>query len=287
MIYRYINSEGGEIDFDQSQGFVIQKPKGVDSVSISFKESQGVGQTGTVIQSANVAHRVINVKGIFVGEWERQNRKKLLSVVRPDLEGRFYAGEYFVACRPQETPSIQGIPHHAEFVFTLLAPYPYWQRESRTTVMLSGIEPLFRLSSGLDAGGNAIPAWNVAGEYSIGRVMQAQFINVINDGQIPVPFTVRFTALSSVANPRLEHGGNGKSIQINRQMSAGEVVTVELTHTRTNVTSNLSGDIRGALTLRSDLTRLEVGDNILKPSCDSGDLDVEIELAPELVGYTT
>lgn len=287
MVFKYVNSDGETIDFDKSEGYVISKPKGVDSVSVSFKETQGLEQVGTSIQRASVQHRVINVKGKLCGADQRAKKRRLISVVRPDLEGRFYAGDYYVDCRPQETPAIEGIPYQAEFTFTLVAPYPYWKSSTPVHTIQAAVEPAFRLSSGIDGGGNAVPDWNISRQYQFGRFDASELITATNDGQLPVPFTARFLALTAVTAPKLEDVFSGKYLKLTRQMQAGETVEVEITNTRINVTSSVVGDIRGSLTLHSDLTRLDVGTSMLRPSCESGELEVDVLFRPELIGVST
>ena len=75
---------------------------------------------------------------------------------------------------------------------------------------------------------------------------------------------------------------------INKSLVAGERVVVEITHDRTYVTSSVDGDIRGALSLKSTLNRMEVGDNVLKPEAEEGgkQLEVSIDFATEIVGIS-
>jgi hypothetical protein len=77
-------------------------------------------------------------------------------------------------------------------------------------------------------------------------------------------------------------------MKINKSMIAGERIVVEITHSRTYVTSSVDGDIRGALSLKSTLNRLEVGDNVLKPEAEEGgnQLEVSIDFATEIVGIS-
>jgi hypothetical protein len=77
-------------------------------------------------------------------------------------------------------------------------------------------------------------------------------------------------------------------LAINKTLIAGERVVIEITHERTYVTSSVDGDIRGALSLKSTLNRLDVGDNVLKPEAQEGgnQLEVSIDFAIEIVGIT-
>ena len=75
---------------------------------------------------------------------------------------------------------------------------------------------------------------------------------------------------------------------INKTLVAGERVVVEITHERTYVVSSVDGDIRGALSLKSTLNKLEVGDNVLKTEAEAGrkQLEVSIDFATEIVGIS-
>ena len=140
-----------------------------------------------------------------------------------------------------------------------------------------------------DVGDVELTYWNkTAGTYRFGEVIQAQFINIHNDGQVPIPFTVKFYAVDEVVNPKLIDAATNKYLLLNKTMVAGEVVEVKITHERTYVESSVDGECRGALDLNSTFYRLAVGDNVIKPEATSGktNLKVEINFATEIVGVT-
>ena len=130
--------------------------------------------------------------------------------------------------------------------------------------------------------------WNQSRPYRFGTVVRTQFINVKNGGQVPVPYTLTFTALNEVVNPQILDAATGKFIRVNKTLAAGERVVIEITHDRTYVTSSVDGECRGALELTSSLYRLSVGDNVLKPTADSGldSLQVAVDFAQEIVGIS-
>lgn len=274
--FRYVNSDGGEIILEYAHGFLINKPVGIDTVVCKLNEAQGIDQTGTTVQSVNVQSRPVTVSGILVGEFQAENKDNLLSVVRPDLYGRFYADDYYLDVRPTATPAIEARPSFAAFQFSLTAPYPYWQKDQSVNATLSGVQYGFKFP------------WNQSRPYRFGTVVTSQFINVKNRGQVPVPFTLTLTALDEVKNPQILDAATGKFLRINKTLAAGERVVVEITHDRTYVTSSVDGECRGALELTSNLYRLAVGDNVLKPTADSGldDLQVSIDFAQEIVGIS-
>lgn len=272
--FRYVNENGESITFTYNSGFLINKPVGIDTLQVSLSQATGIDQVGATIQSSNVQPRPVTVSGILVGEFVANNKEKLLSVVRPDLDAKLYADNYYLNVIPTSTPTIDPTEKFAKFQFSVLAAYPYWQKDENAKVELSAIEYGFKFP------------WNISKEYFFGRVVEAQFFTIVNNGQLPVPFTVTFFARGDCVNPKITSVNTGKSMSINKTLVAGERVVVEITHDRTYVTSSIDGDIRGALSLKSTLNRLEVGDNVLKPEADEGksQLEVSIDFATEIVG---
>lgn len=272
--FRYVNENGESITFTYNKGFLINKPIGIDTLQVSLSQATGIDQVGATIQSANVQPRPVTVSGIFVGELQRNNKERLLSIVRPDLTAKLYADDYYLSVRPTSTPTIDASTKFARFQFSVLAAYPYWQKDENAKVELSAIEYGFKFP------------WNISKEYFFGRIVETQFFTIVNSGQLPVPFTVTFFALSDCVNPKITNVNTGKFLAINKNLISGERVVVEITHERTYVTSSVDGDIRGALSLKSTLNRLEVGDNVLKPEADEGkeQLEVYLDFATEIVG---
>lgn len=274
--FRYVNENGESITFTYNKGFLINKPVGIDTLQVSLSQATGIDQVGATIQSANVQPRPVTVSGILVGEFLKNNKEKLLSVVRPDLTAKFYADDYYLNVRPTSTPTIDPTAKFAKFQFSILAAYPYWQKDDSARAVLSGLQYMFKFP------------WNISRQYQFAKLMETQFINVPNRGQLPVPMTVTFFARGDCLNPKITNVNTGKFMAISKSLVAGERVVVEITHDRTYVTSSVDGDIRGALSLKSTLNRLDVGDNVLKPEAEEGgnQLEVSIDFATEIVGIT-
>lgn len=272
--FKYVNENGDSITFEWAHGFLPEKPEGIDTLAISHSEAQGIDQVGSTIQSSNVQSRVVTMRGRFVGVSQTKKKERLLAVVRPDLAGRLYADDYYLEVRPSTTPTFEARENNASYQFSLLAAYPYWQKDESAEATLSGVAKRFRFP------------WNVSRPYRFGEVISALFINVINDGQVPIPFTVTFKALAEVQNPRLIDAKTNKYLLLNKTLVAGETVVVEITHERTYVNSSVDGECRGALDLNSSFFRLAIGDNVIKPEAASGkeNLQVDIDYAVEIVG---
>lgn len=273
-VFRYVNENGESITFTYNKGFLINKPVGIDTLQVSLSQATGIDQIGATIQSSNVQPRPVTVSGMLVGEFVANNKEKLLSVIRPDLAAKLYADDYYLNVRPTSTPTIDPTEKFAKFQFSVLAAYPYWQKDENARVELSTVEYGFKFP------------WNISKEYYFGKIVETKFFNIANRGQIPVPFTVTFFARGDCAKPKITNVNTGKFLSINKTLVAGERVVVEITHERTYVTSSVDGDIRGALSLKSTLNKLEVGDNVLKPEAEEGgnQLEISIGFATEIVG---
>ena len=274
--FRYVNENNDSLIFEYTYGFLLDKPQGIDTLNISHSQAQGINQVGSTIQSSNVQSRPVTMSGRIVGVFQGRQKQQLLSVIRPDLSARLYADDYYLEVRPTATPTIEGREYNAAFQFSLLAAYPYWQRDDSASATLSGVRKLFKFP------------WNVFRPYRFGEVISAQFINVRNDGQVPIPYTVTIKAMAEVQNPKLIDAATNRFLLLNKTLVAGETVTIEITHERTYVNSTVDGECRGALDLASSFYRLAVGDNVIKPEAASGkeNMMVQIDFATEVVGIT-
>lgn len=273
-LFRYVNDNGDSVTFDYAGGYLINKPTGIDTISVNLSQAQGIDQVGATIQSKTVQPRPVTVTGALFGDDQQAGKARLLAVVRPDIGGRLYADDYYLTVHVTQTPTIEPKRRGANFQFSLRAPYPYWCKDDSVKTRLSGIEPLFKFP------------WNLSRPYRFGRIIDDAFFTVVNSGQVPVPFTATIVASGDVANPSILSVLTGQSLQIRKALTAGERLEIKITHERTYVTSNYDGDCRGALTLTSSLFRLAVGDNILKPDADEGkaNMQINIDYSTEIVG---
>ena len=269
--FKYVNANGETLIFKYAYGYLISKPNGIDTINVNLSMAQGIDQVGSTFQSATVQARPVTINGVIVGDKARKDA--LMSIVRPDIPGKFYAGEWFLDVHITATPTVEAKTKLSKFQFSMNAAYPYWQKDNKVSQNLFGVDKLFKFP------------WNISQPYQFGQLKKEQFMNIANNF-LPVPFTATFTAVDTVENPKITNVKTGDFILINKTLEPGEVIVVENTHGKTFVTSSVDGSIRGALDLDSSLFRLAVGDNVLKATADSGldQLDVQITYAPEKPG---
>ena len=275
-LFRYVNDNGDSVVFDYDGGYLINKPSGIDTLSVNLSQAKGINQTGATIQSTNIQPRPVTITGYFVGDMQPEKKERLISVIRPDLGGKLYADDFYLNVWPTATPTIEARSHGARFQLSLLAAYPYWCKDDSAGATLFRVSKAFKFP------------WNISRNYRFGTVELAQFFEVNNTGQVPVPFTVTFTAQAGVKNPKIIDAATNKYLLLNKEMVAGERIVVNITHDRTYVTSNVDGDCRGALSLSSNMFELAVGKNVLKPEAENGlsNLLVNVDFAIEIVGIS-
>lgn len=275
--FRYENALGQSITFDYDHGFLLNLPDGVDTISVNLSTAQGVGQIGATVQAKQIQVRPITMSGKIIGSNAQDLKDLLVSVVRADVGGVLYADDWHIGVVVTATPSIGPERRGASFQFSLTAPYPYWISGSRKGEMLVGIEPAFKFP------------WNMTKPYRFGRKMTEKYALIVNRGQVDAPFVLTISCQGAGAeNVRIENLLTGEFLLLEKSLAEGETVTVNVTHDRTYVTSSEDGDCRGALTLESNLFRLHTGDNVWKPTADSGldDLDIQVTYAEEMAGVT-
>ena len=274
-VFKYENENGDSIIFTPDNGYLINKPSGIDTVSVKLSTEQAINQVGATVQSINIRPRPVTVSGQIYGDL-KSRKDKLLSVIRPDLSGKLFADGYYLKVYPTSTPVIGYEGYFAKFQFSVTAPYPYWQKDAEATTVLAGMHYKFKFP------------WNISKTWKFAETMETQFINVTNKGELPVPFSATFKATGEVTNPRITNVVTGKYMLLNYEMERNESIIVKIDHDKTTVTSSINGDIRGALNLLSSLRRLAIGDNLLKPDAEAGGsgLEVSINFAEEIVGIT-
>lgn len=275
-LFRYVNDNGDSVTFDFGGGYLISKPNGIDSVSVDMGTAVGINQAGVIVQTTHVQERPVTISGILVGENQAAKKERLVSVIRPDIKGRLYADDYYLIVYPTETPTIEASGNHARFQFSLSAAYPYWVQDNEQTATLSGVAKRFKLP------------WNISRPYRFGEIVQAKFINIRNSGQTVIPCTITFRALDAVETPWLEDAKSDRTLKLNKSLVTGEIVTIEVTYERINVTSTVDGECRGALDIASNLFELQTGDNVWKPGAESGleNLQIDVMYSNEKAGIS-
>lgn len=245
--------------------FVITDAKGLTDNAITMASSQGVSQVGTSLQGQSVQAKQIIITGTIVGN-ATHNRQVMLNTIAPLAELELVFDNWIkVKAYPQETPVIERKKYNPNFQFTVYCPYPYWRTLDQVMTDVAGLEPLFHFP---------INYYNTYFEnpkiHMFGRRIQQFFVNVRNEGNVPSPFDVIFIAKTALSNPRItlvEEPISTKYILIEKDMVAGEIITVEMSGDTIECNSrvgDVTTDIFAYLSIDSTYFELSVGDNLIR-----------------------
>jgi hypothetical protein len=274
-VFTYVNKYGESIEFSLDSGFILTSAtSGLTENYVTVTTAKGVGQTGEAVQSALVNTRPITIAG-FIQGLSTAGKQRLLDVVLPEVPAKLYwNNEYYLEVTPTSTPFIQAEDYFAKFQFGLMAPYPYWIAKTSQTSAIFKLDPKFKFPV------------NWTKPYKFAEGMETAFVNVKNTGQIETPFKAVFRASGEVVNPKITNINTGQFLLLNRTLQSGEVITVDITHDLTYITSNIDGDIRGDLDIDSDLFKLKIGDNFLRPEAEKNKaaMQVSVEYSYEKAG---
>lgn len=86
-LFRYVNDNGDSVVFDYDGGYLINKPAGIDTLTVSLSQAKGINQTGATIQSKNVQPRAVTITGRIVGESQDVKKRGCYPSFARTLEG--------------------------------------------------------------------------------------------------------------------------------------------------------------------------------------------------------
>lgn len=274
---RITNSYGREIVFGLESGFIISKIDDMSKVDVTVSMSQGSSQIGGTVQGQTVKSKNIIVSGMILGR-TKDKRKELLDMIIPQISGNLIYNETWdLGWVAKTTPAIENNDYNAKFQFAITAPYPYWVSHNNQVVELTGMIGAFQFP------------WNYETPHMFGQRIQYINRNTYNQGNVPASFVLQFYATNIVENPSVTKLKTGEFIRINKEMTTGEIITLDMTVSPIRLTSKIgdvSTNIFGRLDLESTPFKLDVGDNVLQAEAEEGKewLDTTIQLRGAYTG---
>lgn len=164
-------------------------------------------------------------------------------------------------------------------LINLTANNPYWQelQEIRDDIAawLGNFE--FELEIPEDTG------------IELGHREPSLIVNVFNSGDVECGMRIVFKALASLSNPSLLNVNTKEYIKINKDMVAGEIITIMTQFNNKKIIDKLNGVETNALMyidLGSTFLQLAVGDNLFRYNADEGldNLECSIYYTPQYLG---
>lgn len=253
-----------------------------EAVDITLGTSQGFAQIGETVETQSAGGRVIDVTGKFYGNIvERKNA--LRNVCTPFATGRLvFQKTHYIRVYVKSPPSFSAVKNNGLFKMQFYAPFPYFSAFGENHTLIGGIVPGFRFPV------------NYSKPHRFGTRTSERYTNIINSGDIRVPFRLIFRSEGVSTNPMVTNMTTFAFLKLNGTLNAGEYVTIyrdnnnvlraELTQgsTVTDVIDWVDDD--------SSLFELESGDNLISASDDQGGVSLVVSFSfnpAEAVLYET
>ena len=239
----------------------------INGVNIDLGTSQGFQQIGETVESQGVGGISRKITGVIMSDFAAKN---LLNSIRLFDTGKLIFNErYFTEFYVKQTPEVVK-KSGGKIVFSMLifSPYPYWFSTVENAFVLGRYEPAFSFPVIYDTHQFGVRSDNV-------------FVNAINNGTAKQPFKARFTSSLESSGYGVANALTGEMIRLNDTLGIGEVVDVYRKDGRLIVektTGSEKENIFYTLDEDSDLLWINVGDNILRPFADSGEVNLEVSV---------
>ncbi len=261
-IFTYENSIGS-LTFGMDTAFWLSDISGASSVQVEVTEARADEQYGAVLAGQSLAPRTLTLNGCIF-EPLPEHRSQLLKIMAPLMPARLTKrdaqGSYWLEVVPLKTPEVSTGPGVQHFQAQLRASWPLWRNEERHRTTVAGLEPLFRFP------------FFTGGSWKLSEYTRSYYCNIPNDGNVPIPFQVVFTAEGRVDKPWLYHMGTRRQIRLEITLQAGQQVRVSTQPGSKGVWLEANGQAENAfryLSVDSDLSMVLLpGENLFRPGAD-------------------
>lgn len=257
----YISDSGGKYVFGKD-GLTMFDMNVGDGVSISLGTSQGFSQVGETIESQTVSGRVINVSGVVYGDVSERKRT-MRKVIAPFTSGRLiFQGTHYTRVTVKAAPSFSPVKEDGRFSLQFFAPFPFFYSIDTKGTTIGGVAPLF-----------SFPV-NYAESHQFGEKAFERYTNVLNTGDVKVPFSVTLQSTGKSSNINIANLETFEFLKINGTLNADDVLNIY--RDAQNIlraelqTNGRVEDVISWIDEDSALFELNVGDNLILATDDEG-----------------
>lgn len=224
-----------------------------NGLSVNLGVSQGFLQVGEFVENGTVEGRDISVKGTIYQDIEAQ-KAKMRGVFAPFVAGTLtFNDEYTTRVYVKSTPSFSAAKGDGRFTMLLYAPYPFFYSRKTNVVEIGTLIPSF-----------SFPI-NYATPHYFGIRGKERAKVVVNDGDVPVPFSLKIQTSQQSENIVITNMKTLSKIKLNGKIEEGDVLSIfrdEKSILRAELIRNgEKTDVISWIDEESDLFELEVGEN--------------------------
>lgn len=233
-----------------------------NGVEVKLGTSQGYSQVGETVETESVGGRPIDVTGEMYGNIvERKNA--LRNVCAPFVTGRLvFQKKHFIRVYVKNAPSFSPVKNNGLFKMQFYAPFPFFFDLNENHSNIGVVIPQFRFPV------------NYGVPHRFGTRSIARYTNVINSGDVRVPFRLHLLSSGICRNITITNLNTFAFLKLNGVLNAGD--TVDIYRDNDNVvraelnSGGVVSDIVGWIDEASTLFELNVGDNLIAANDDEG-----------------
>lgn len=269
----YTNERGETIEFSAGSPYFVNVANdvtGISDIRNTLYTSSSMGQHGETYIGQKIEARDIDIKGsINKRDKDRvlELRRKAQKILNPELNATLtYVYKDFarvIDCKIDNAPVFSRKKVFNDFVIQLSCPSPFWRemQEDKADIASWIATFEFELEIPQDAG------------IEFGYREPNVIVDVYNEGDIATGMRIEFRATGTLRNPILLNVDTGEYIQVNAQLEAGDVVTVNTEYGSKGAILQRGGstaDYFRYIDVDSTFMQLAIGDNIFRYDAESG-----------------
>ncbi len=262
---KYIPESGNEIILTYDYGYLIKTVEGATGRAVNLNTTQGYEQIGETVQSTSLGGQIITVYGTI----PRRNTSAKLALLRaflPLTKGRLvWEDRYFMDVYVKDSPTVTQ-EKHSDFILSLFASYPYWQKLSENYYELGGL-----------SGGFRFPV-NYATPHRFATYSSETQFNAVNNGDSAANFTLNITSGGAdLVNFAVTNIKTLKFIRFTGTLPAETKLEMYRDGGQLYIKAG-GADAFDLIDDTSDLFSLDPGDNVLLFTADSGAAEAKIAI---------
>lgn len=277
----YTNERGESIEFSAYSPYFVNVANdvtGISDIRNTLYTSSSMGQHGETLIGQKINAREIDIKGSINKLYKDrvlELRRAAQKILNPELSGTLtYIYKDFVRvidCKVDGTPVFSRKKVFNDFTIQFSCPSPFWREEQEEKADIASWIGNFEFDL-------IIPEdEGIEFDYREPNII----VDVFNEGDVATGMRIEFRATGTLSNPILLNMDTGEYIQINAELAAGDVVTVNTEYGKKGAMLQRNGTTENYfryVDVDSTFMQLQIGDNIFRYDAESGVDALEVTL---------
>ena len=261
------NSRGNQVTFSYEFPYFLETIEGVTEVDGKVNTITSAYGVGSKYVSSSISERNILITGSVKRDNITEKRQNLYKIFPKKDKGtlfyyeedKAYKIEYYV-----ESIEFAKSKVVDKFVISLICPSPYFTDLEESQVQMSNWIPSFEFPL-------EIPE-ETGIEFGYKNVNS--LVTIENDTNIEIGMKIVFTASDDVENPKLVNITTQEELEIEKSMTAGDVITVTTYINNKNIILTSNGEdinINNYLKFGTKFLQIHTGSNTFKATAKTGE----------------